>query len=439
MFIRDVFLTFSTEVLAIAGNFLTGVVLARSLTPAERGVMVLVMTLPWTVVSFVSLGLPQANIYLIGRNKRDAKKVLGNALVLSVVLGLVSVLVLSAAKDLLFRTVLNDLPSEYWLPLMMLVPILLVDVMALSILCARQRFDLFNLRRMVLPISMLVGFVIGLVVSKGGMGGGVGVYVVITVLMTVLGLALTWREVPLTLGFDRRLTGESLRFGLKSYLHDLVGGLNYRVDVYLLALFLAPDQVAFYAVAASLAEVAWYIPNSVGTVLFPRLSHAPVEENHQITAKVCRNTFVLTGLVVAGLLALSWLFVPWVYGFAYRATIPPLLVLLPGVLSMVIYKVLARSFTSRNLQQIPILAASVALMLNVGLDWLFIQRWGVVGAAMASTVGYTAAGGVLLVFFLRDSRLSWQEVLRPRWDELIGHWRWAKASFQSLVARSRST
>jgi len=436
VFIRDVFYTFSTEVLAVVGNFLTGVVLARSLTPAERGVMVLVMTLPWTVVSFVSLGLPQANIYLIGRNKRDAKKVLGNALVLSVVLGLVSVLVLDAAKDLLFRTVLKDLPSEYWLPLMILVPILLVDVMALSILCARQRFDLFNLRRMVLPISMLVGFVIGLILSKGGLGAGVGVYVVVTVLMTVLGLALTWREVPLTLGFDRRLTGETLRFGLKSYLHDLVGGLNYRVDVYLLALFLAPDQVAFYAVAASLAEVAWYIPNSVGTVLFPRLSHAPVEENHQITAKVCRNTFALTSLVVVGLLALSWVFVPWVYGSAYRATIPPLLVLLPGVLSMVIYKVLARSFTSRNLQQVPILAASAALVLNVGLDWLLIQRWGVAGAAVASTVGYTAAGGVLLAFFLRESQLDWREVLLPRWDELVGHLRWARAGFQSLLGNS---
>ncbi|HEY74304.1 MAG TPA: hypothetical protein G4N99_13660, partial [Thermoflexia bacterium] len=72
MFIRNVFYTFSTEIAAIAGNFLIGVVLARTLSPAERGIMVLVMTLPWTVISFVSLGLPQANIYLVGRKKRDA-------------------------------------------------------------------------------------------------------------------------------------------------------------------------------------------------------------------------------------------------------------------------------------------------------------------------------------------------------------------------------
>jgi len=90
------------------------------------------------------------------------------------------------------------------------------------------------------------------------------------VLMAILSLVLTGREVPLILTFDRLLTKETFRFGLKSYLQNLVGSLNYRLDVYILAFFLTPKQVAFYGVATSLAEVAWYIPNSVGVVLFPR-------------------------------------------------------------------------------------------------------------------------------------------------------------------------
>lgn len=437
MFIRDVFYTFSTEILTVVGNFLIGIVLARALTPAERGIMVLVMTLPWTVVSLVSLGLPQANMYLVGRKKRDARMVLGNALVVSITLGLFSAVVLDVMKELLLRTVLKGLPQEYWLPLMVLVPTVLVDVVMLSILCARQRFDLFNLRRMATPALMLAGFVIGLVLGKGGLSAAVGVYFTITILLAMLSLVLTRREVPLTLAFDCRLTRESFRFGLKSYLHDLVGRLNYRVDVYLLAFFLTPAQVAFYGVATSLAEVAWYVPNSVGTVLFPRLSHAPVEEVHQITAKVCRNTLALTGLIVVGLLALGWLFVPLVYGPAYRATVPPFLILLPGVMAMVIYKVLTRSFTSQNRLQVPILAASAALMLNFGLDWLLVPRWGVVGAAIASTVGYAAAGTVLLAFFLREFGLDWREVLLPKLDELIGHLRWAKASLQHRMAQGR--
>jgi len=208
--------------------------------------------------------------------------------------------------------------------------------------------------------------------------------------------------------------------------------------VYLLAFFLTPAQVAFYGVATSLAEVAWYIPNSVGVVLFPRLSNTPMEQVHQITAKVCRNTLAITGLIVMGMLAVSWLLVPLVYGGAYRATVPPLLILLPGVLSMSLYKVLSRNFTSRNQQQVSILALSVALTLNAMLDLLLIPQWGVVGAAIASTVGYTAAGVVLLTFFLHDSRLPWQEILLPSWSELIRHWQWAKGSFQSRWRKART-
>lgn len=437
MFIRDVFYTFFTEIFSLAVNFLIGVVLARALTVPERGIMVLVMTLPWTVVSFASLGLPQANIYLVGRKKRDAKIVLGNALTSAVVIGLSAALFLTVIKGTVLSTVLRGLPQEYWLPLMVLIPTLFVDIMALSILRARQRFDLFNLRQLLVSVMTMIGFAIALLVVKGGLTAAVHVYVAVTVLISILSLVLSSREVPLTLAFDCSLIEETFRFGLKSYIQNLVGSLNYRLDVYLLALLLTPKQVAFYGVATSLAEVAWYVPNSVGVVLFPRLSHAPLEQVHQITAKVCRNTLAIAGAIVVGMLTVSWLFVPLAYGSAYRATVPPLLILLPGVMSMAIYKVLTRNFTSRDRQQVSILASSVALMLNVSLDWMLIPQWGVVGAAMASTAGYTAAGVLLLAFFLRDSGLPWQEVLLPRWGELIGHWHWAKARFQDQWRKAR--
>jgi O-antigen/teichoic acid export membrane protein len=319
---------------------------------------------------------------------------------------------------------------------LILVP--LIDVMALSILRARQRFGAFSLQRLSTTSLLLGGLGVGLVWARGGLSVAVGVYVVSVVLSAGLSLFLVGRDVPLKLGFDRQLTGTSLQFGLKSYLQNLVGRLNYRLDMYLLAFLLAPEQVAFYGVATSVAEVAWYIPNSVGVVLFPRLSNAPIEEIHEITARVCRNTLLLTALIAVGLLATGWLVVPLVYGPAYDSAIMPLFILLPGVLSMAVYKVLTRNFTSRDRQQVSILAAVLALVLNVGLDWTLIPRWSVVGAATASTVGYTAAGGVLLAFFLRDSGLSWRDVLVPKMHELAGYWRRLTGLVRNRLGQVRS-
>jgi O-antigen/teichoic acid export membrane protein len=436
MFVRNVFYTFSTEIVSVVSNLVIGVILARILTPTERGIMVLVMTFPWMVVSFADLGFSQANIYLLGRKKRDPRLILGSSLLVSVGIGLLLVIAAQPVKDLALRTVLKGLPAKYWWQLMLLIPTSLADTMLLSILRARQRFDLFNLRRLVTPILLVLGIGVGFALG-GRLDVAVGVYVGTTALMALLSLALTSRVVPLALAFDRSIVQESLRFGLKSYMQNMVGRVNYRLDVYMLALFLSPDQVAFYGVATSIAEVAWYAPNSVGMVLFPRLSSIPEEEAHQITAKVCRNTLALTGLIIGGLLLVSWLFVPLIYGAPYRASIPPLLILLPGVMSMAVYKVLTRNFTSRDRQQISILASVLALVSNVGLDWLLIPVWGVAGAAVASTAGYTAAGLILLVFFVRESSISWQRALLPDLGELAGHWRWLRATLQDRIVQAR--
>jgi len=433
VFIGNVFLTFATELFCAVGNLAVGIVLARALSPADRGILVLVMTLPWVTANFASLGLPQASIYLVGRKRFDASTVLGNSLVLAVVISLLLVILFQATKNLVLATMLRGMPFQHWALVLTLVPASLIQVMVLSVLHARQRFDLYNLWRLAMSSATLVGFASALVLSAGGLSAAIWAYVSVSALLTVLSVVLTAREVPLTLALNLSLAAESVRFGLKSYVENLVAKLNWRIDFYLIAFFLPPEQLAFYGVATSLAEIAWYFPDSVGAVLFPRLSSAPADQVHEITAKVCRNTLVLTGLIVAGLSATSWFLVPLVYGPVYRATVPPLLILFPGVVCLTAFKVLTRNFTSRNRQQSAILTSCIALTLNVGLDWLLIPRWGIAGAAIASTIGYISAGVLLLALFVRDSGLPWQDVLLPRWAELVGHWQWAKEHVQSII------
>jgi O-antigen/teichoic acid export membrane protein len=203
--------------------------------------------------------------------------------------------------------------------------------------------------------------------------------------------------------------------------------------VYLLAFFLAPEQVAYYAIATALAEVAWYLPDTVGVVLFPRLSRMPHEEIHTITARVCRSTVGLTLIMVVVLGGVSWFFVPFAYGEAYAASVVPLLILLPGIVVMGIYKVLTRNYSSRDRQQVSIAAAFTALALNIGLNLVLIPLWGVPGAAVASTMGYIAAGVIMLFAFRRDSGLALSEVLLPRISELTGHLRWARSALLDLI------
>jgi len=417
-FARDVLSTFVTEVVLVGLNFAIGVLMARTLDPTARGVLALAMTAPFTAAYFIDPGLVQANIYLIGRKKRPAENVVANSITLAMAIGVGAAIILWLARGVILRTFLSGLTAAQFTLLLLLLPFFLLDSYAMSILRALRRFDLFNLRRLVGQLIMLAAMFVVLVVFNKAASGAVLAFVCAAAVSAILSLVFVGSIVHLRPGFHPKLLGESAAYGFKSYVQNLVGHLNYRLDVYLLAMFLDPAQVAFYAIATNIAELAWYIPNSVGTVLFPRLSATSHERVHPLTAEVCRHTVFITSLATLGLTAVSWLVIPFLYGPAYLPALVPLFILLPGILTMAVYKVLTRNFSSRNRQQMSILAAGGALVLNVGLSVVLIPRYGIGGAAFSSLISYAAASIILLVAFLRDSGLGWRDALVIRRDDL---------------------
>jgi len=417
-FFGNVLGTFATEVAIVALNLIIGVLVARAMSPAARGVLALAMTLPRTVGYFIDPGLSQANIYLIGRRNRAAQAVTANSIVLALSIGLVAAGAIWLAQEPLLRTVLSGLTPRQLALLLPLLPLLLLDAYLMAVLRAQQRFKLYNWRRLVTQITLLGLMFLALVVLGKAASGAILAFALAMVSSVLLSVLLVGRSTRLRLGFQPALAGEAVRYGLKSYVQNLVGHLTYRLDVYLLALFLPPAQIAFYAVATSIAELAWYIPDSVGTVLFPRLSLTTWEEIHTFTAEVMRHTLFVTFFAALALGGVGWFAVPLFYGAPYRPARAPLLILLPGILGMAIYKVLTRNFSSRNRQQISILASTVALTVNVGLNIWLIPQMGIVGAALSSLVAYSLAGVILLIAFCRESGLPAHQVLLLKRSDL---------------------
>ncbi|HIQ02748.1 MAG TPA: hypothetical protein EYH30_11640 [Anaerolineales bacterium] len=430
-FFRNVLGTLLTEVLIVLFNLLIGVLTARLLGPTRRGVLTLVMTLPVTLVALTDLGISQANIYFIARQKRRAAPVAANGVYLALGIGLLVGLGLWLARGVALGTVLRSMPARYFGFVLVLAPVLLLYTYWMAILRAFRRFALFNLLRLLMPASLLGMMLLALLVFHGGIGWATAAYGAGIVVAAGLSLAVVGAFVRPDLRPDWGLMKESLLYGFKSYLQNLVGHLIYRLDIYLVAFFLTPPEIAFYGIATSVAEMVWYIPNSVGLVLFPKLSAAEESEVHQLTAEVCRHTLLVTALAGVAVLAAGVVGIPLLYGAEYAPAVRPLILLVPGTTMMTLYKVLARNFSSRNRQQVSILAATVGLVLNGVLDWFLIPRLGMVGAALGSTLAYSAAGLVLLWSFRRESGLGLGDALRLRRSDLIRY----RELVQSVRAR----
>jgi Na+-driven multidrug efflux pump len=93
-------------------------------------------------------------------------------------------------------------------------------------------------------------------------------------------------------------------------------------------------------------------------------------------------------------------------------------ILLVGVVALSVHKVLASDLSGRGMPQYPSLTSALALAATLTGDLLLIPRFGIVGAALASTLAYTLQTIVLLRIYTRLEHVRWRDVLLLDRDDL---------------------
>ncbi len=426
--LRDVFGTYGTRVVNIGLSMITGIITARMLGPHNRGIFALVYLFASTVVTFGKLGLSQANVYSIRRHQIPPERVASNALFVALALGAVFASTVWFFRAHLLSTFLRGVPVWAVVAALPLIPVLLFESYFNAIIQALGQFSLYNRRLMIGTASLVAGMFVFLVVIRGGLEAAILVVVLNPIVMDTWLLVTVWRMLHMRLRLDFGLLRRELRFGVKSHVQVLAQHLHLRADVYLVAYFLNPSEVAFYVLAVRLAEFMLDIPRSVGMVLYPRLASLDDREMYRLAAQGCRRTLLVTSSAAIAISLIGPLLIVLWYGHAYAPAAKPLPFIAMGIVMMSILVLLTQTFTSRGKQQVNIVVGFVALIGNLGLNVVLIPAMGIVGAALASAISYSVAACLLIVLFVRASKLSVAEVLLPRRDDF--------RFFASLVSRA---
>jgi O-antigen/teichoic acid export membrane protein len=422
-FIRDSASVLGTQIGVTIISVGTSVITARMLGPHDRGLFQLLVLLPTTLSNFVKFGVPQANVYFMRRRNASASDVASNSVWFALVLGGGLAIIAYLFRDRMLSSFLREAPPATIPASLVLVPCVLLQTFFSGVLQAEHRFGEFNFQQIMPALLGLLGMPIALVWLRTGLVGAIVTQTIIAILVTIWLAARVNRTAKLRFGWNPGLARGMLTFGGKSYLQTLASTLHFRIDQYMIAMLLDPTQVGLYAVAVNLTNLLLKIPDASGTVLYPRLAAAGEHDAHKQTSAVCRHTLFV--MVVSGLCyAIGGPFaIRFLYGQAYVGAIRPLLLMLPGIIMISLYLLLTRNFTSRNRQQVNIVAAVAALAINVGLNCILIPRWGISGAAISTAVSYSIAALILLVVFVRESGYTVAETILVQRKDLGGYMR----------------
>lgn len=410
----------SAETLVLRGvtylyAFPGSVVLARTLGPDGRGGYQLAVTTSVIVLTVVLAGLPQSQFRAWGRSSPG--ELLSVARLAALALGGVGA-VAAAGVGILGGSSFDGEVGEALLLIALTVPFQVHSACLTVLLQSSARTRWVNGANAVAGV-LQTSLILALWQVKE-------LTVLTTAVAYVVGISLQWAALAIgsrAIGRPRPLLPIAaalslIRAGLTLQTFIVAQFLLLRIDVILLARLADLDEVGVYAVGVLLAELVWMVTDSLASALVERATHDERPAALALFVRAARVTVAIALASVALLAAAAPLGVPLVFGDDFASSAPVVLLLLPGVVGVAVWRVLSPAIVRfGRISRQPVFAAC-ALGANVVLNLLWIPEHGAAGAAAASTVAYLL-GATLSVYWLsRAAGTSASDIVLPRWTDV---------------------
>jgi O-antigen/teichoic acid export membrane protein len=201
---------------------------------------------------------------------------------------------------------------------------------------------------------------------------------------------------------------------------NVIGLMNYKIDLLLVQHFLGLSATGLYSVAVIVGELLWFVSSSVTQAAYARIGTADALEASSIVVRVVHCSFLALLLASPLVWFAAAALLPWALGERYLAALPALAILLPGILAFGAASALSAFFTNHaGRPGIPALLASLSLAVNVVISCVLIPRLGIIGGAIATSVSYATAIVASFWMFLRMSGTPLGVLLRPDWRSIF--------------------
>jgi O-antigen/teichoic acid export membrane protein len=418
-------------------NIPTSIIIARTLGASGQGIYFTAILFT-SIFSFITLmGMDAAYTYFISGRRYPVAQVVAQGLATIILLTVI------AAPIYLVFVEIYGVSVRGWLqaamvPAVVLIPIGLAKWVGMAFLVGLEDIRRFNLLTLLSTILLLCLVSLALLVLGMRVKAAVAAYAVsesFYVVAAMLSVAKKTGWSSLRPSFDKEIWRESFIYGMKGHIGNVMVQLVYRFDTFLIVYFLGIAHQGYYSIAVLLAEKLSHLPNSIQVVLFPRVSAMSREQANLVTPRVVRTTLLIMVLGGLALGAASEFLVLLFYGRKFMPALPAMRLLLPGVVVLSVFKILASDMSGRNKRTQVSIAAAVAFAINAVLNFLLIPRWGMYGAAVASSIAYAVQSAVLVVFFVRVSGVGATSVLIPKLEDLPHYSRWLRQTFEGLRTR----
>ncbi len=400
-FTKNTLITLLTRILQLIFAIGTSVIIARVLGPEGKGVYALALLLPSILVALTDLGVGPASVYYIGKKKYSSKEIFGANIIYSFLISIFAISI-GLIVVLFFREeAFPGVPKEYLLLALSLIPFQVFLTLVVDVLLGLRKIKEYNFVQLVHTFMFLFLIAIFLLGFHFGIRAAIICEAVSLFLSCIVLFFLVIKETQgVLLKCSKDYFKNSFFYGIKAYSSNVLSFLHARIDMWMLNFFLNPIAAGFYSVAVGVAEKLWLISQSAGTVIFPEVSSESNSKRlKEFTPLICRNVLFISFLGAIALFLMAPLLITFLYSKQYSKSVLPLQILLLGIIPISGSRILSNDFAGRGKPILNTYLNGFSVITNVVLNLIFIPKWGIAGAAWASTISYTlVASGTFVVY-----------------------------------------
>ncbi len=184
--------------------------------------------------------------------------------------------------------------------------------------------------------------------------------------------------------------GLLFRYSLIAFTANLLYFLVCKIDYWFVEHFRSQSELGNYIQASKMGQMLLIIPQILASVILPQIAEGINKE------LITKNILIISRLLMQFFMALFIIDVLFgqfvfstVFGKSFYIMNLPFLLLLPGIFSLSVLTLFSAYYGGNNRLIVDVKGAGIALVFVVICNCIFTQKYGIVAAAIISTIGYT--------------------------------------------------
>ena len=414
-FIKDVSTTLLSRIITFITGILISVIISRTLQPEGKGVFITLRTVADFALALTSIGISKSMVYYIAKGKQESSKILSVSLSLSFVSALIAILIF----PYLIHLSNDKYNTKNLYPFIAASVYILMQVISSWIegyFRGTQQISLLNIISIFQPILYLLTICLLVLGSKlSSTTALLAISLSIFIVFSFLLYRLLQENKDLKINLSYSLSKSLISYGLVYQAYGLIQNLHYKIDIILISRFLSQVEVGYYSTSAALAQLSWNLPLSITYALLPLVAASQTnikdkQNSVERTTIISRISTALLVIVVLILAIISKWLIPLMYGDAYKPSILPLCLLLPGMVTSSIVILIGGHLIGEKRFKDIVLIGAAGLLLNVILNFGIIPIYGISGAAVVSSITYSLVCIIMSVRFSRIHRIKTRQI-----------------------------